>query len=420
MAGPSYPAFEGRRRSLAAALAAGGGRVGGRVVIRSPADACWLVDETACVRLAGVDGERCGAGDWVSGRLVVDGRGPIELRECTRHTPRRGRAAEPELGATLATLRRRAEMIDAARGYFRGEGFLEVETPTRVVCPGLEPHLVAFPAGRDRYLITSPELHLKRLLAAGAERVVEFARAFRDDEAGPWHLDEFTMLEWYRTFAGLDDLERDCEGLVAACAAALGRPTRIETRGCRIDAPFDRTTVRRALLERTGLDLARLSARDDLGRAIAERGHAVPHDADWDELFFRVWIAEVEPMLGIERPVFVHEYPASQAALARTRRASWGEVAERFELYMCGVEVANAFAELNDPDEQRRRHEADRATRAAVGAPVYPLDERFLEALERGMPPASGIALGLDRLMALLLGFGSLAEMRVRAGEPGG
>jgi lysyl-tRNA synthetase class 2 len=169
--------------------------------------------------------------------------------------------------------------------------------------------------------------------------------------------------------------------------------------------------VREALRRHAGLDLAALQARDDLARALAERGRPAAAGDSWDELFHRAWIADVEPRLGHGRPLFVHDYPASQAALARTRREPWGDVAERFELYLAGVEIANAFDELNDPLEQRRRHEADRDARRAAGRPVPPLDERFLAALESGMPPASGIALGLDRLAALLIGVSSLDEI---------
>ena len=268
-------------------------------------------------------------------------------------------------------------------------------------CPGLEPHLRPSPPAATRWLITSPELHLKRLLAAGAERIVEFARAFRDDERGPWHRAEFLLVEWYRAFEGLEAIEADCEALVETCARGeRGDRRRAAVRAndgsrgaCVTHGPRHSRPVRK-----------RRSSSEPSPLAAIPRS---PEDS-WDDLFFRAWIAEVEPTLGAERPVFVHDYPASQAALARTRRESWGEVAERFELYVDGVEIANAFHELNDPDEQRRRHEADRAARREAGAPVYPLDEAFLAALESGMPPASGIAFGLERLAALLLGHDAL------------
>ncbi|MCP3981116.1 MAG: EF-P lysine aminoacylase GenX [bacterium] len=355
-------------------------------------------------------GELVDTGDWVAGRIARAADGSQVLEDAIVLAKRRAESPDPELPSRLPLLRGRAAVIDAARAHFSERGFLEVSTPTRVTCPGLEPHLDAFAVG-DRWLITSPELHLKRMLAGGAEKVFEIARAFRDDERGPWHMPEFTLLEWYRAFEGLAAIEADCERLVLACAEAPGIEPLTALPGCDLSAPFDRTTVREALDEATGLDLAQLGERDALAAAVEKRGHRIDAGDSWDDVFFRVWIAEVEPGLGSKRPVFVHDYPASQAALARTHREDWGEVAERFELYINGVEVANAFHELNDPDEQRRRHEADRETRRAAGRDVYPLDEAFLAALEAGMPPAAGVALGLDRLAALLTGASSLESV---------
>ena len=391
-----YPPYGGTRVPIATA-ATTGGPVAGR--IEGPA----LVDSSGRVRLDSIEPRGTKDGDWVSGRLVVDGA-TNRLLDAVVHAPQLGPSPDPTLAERLPLLARRAEIVHAARRFFHERGFLEVETPARVICPGLEPNLRAFPAGQDRWLITSPELHLKRLLAAGAERVVEFARAFRDDERGPWHRPEFLLVEWYRAFAGLDTIMRDCEELVAK----MGTLSVSAPNGAKLEIPFERTTVREALARETGLDLAELQDRAELARAVAGRGHRVAPDDGWDDLFFRVWISEVEPTLGRTRPEFVQDYPASQADLARTRRESWGEVAERFELYVSGIEIANAFCELNDPVEQRRRHEADRAARALAGSPVYPLDEKFLAALVSGMPPASGIAFGLDRLAALLLGADSL------------
>jgi lysyl-tRNA synthetase class 2 len=391
----AYPPFRGERATIAKALAGAGGQVAGRIGERG--GETTLRDESAAIAVT--PDKHVNHGDWVTGHLERVQEGTHRLTSIVVLAPSRTTSPDPDLCAKLPHLRARAEIVQAARTFFHQNGFLEVETPSRVRCPGLEPHLRAFPAGHDTWLITSPELHLKRMLAAGAERIVEFARAFRDDERGAWHRAEFLLVEWYRAFEGLEAIEADCEALVETCARAAGRDVAL---------PFERTTVREALASRTGLDIAVLSARDDLERAIATRGHTTSPEDSWDDLFFRAWIAEVEPKLGTDRPVFVHDYPASQAALARTRREPWGEVAERFELYFNGVEIANAFHELNDPDEQRRRHEADRAARREAGAPVYPLDESFLDALESGMPPASGIAFGLERLVALLLGQDAL------------
>lgn len=412
-----YPAFRGPRVSIADALREGGGSVAGRLldadeVLRlsdaPDVDGLVLADETATVVVTEINGQSVSSGDWVSGRLALRKGAGFRLESAAIHAARRLPSPDPYLSAKLAVLRARADVFAAARTFFRERGFLEVDTPARVVCPGLEPHLSAYPAGDGRWLITSPELHLKRLLAAGTERVVEFARAFRDDERGRWHRPEFTLLEWYRAFETLETIEADCEQLLRACARAAGLDERLSLGVCDLTPPFERVTVRDLLRERTGLDWVELQDRDAFARAAGSLGHIVGADDPWDEIFFRVWSSEVEPQLGLARPVFVHDYPASQAALARTRGVGWGAVAERFELYVAGVELANAFHELNDPAEQRRRHEADRADRRAAGRPVYPLDERFLAALESGMPPAVGIALGLDRLAALLVGADGL------------
>lgn len=404
-----YPPFRGTRLALADAVRRGGGWVAGRLWARGIAPR--LCDASAEIVLAGIDIDPTIEAAWVSGVLRSDPGMGWRLSDTTVHAPARGESPDPDMPQRLRFLRRRANVFTAARSYFREQSFLELETPARVVCPGLEPHLSAFPSGDDRWLITSPELHLKRALAGGAGRIVEFARAFRDDERGPWHRPEFTMLEWYRDFAGLEAIEEDCEKLVSACAIAPGVNIADALPACDLTPPFERLTVREALLRYTGLDLASLQQRDLLAAALQRRGTEAPEDDSWDDLFFRVWVSDVEPRLGLARPVFVRDYPASQAALARVRAETWGDVAERFELYINGVELANAFHELNDPDEQRRRHEADRAARRATGAPVYPLDEAFLAALESGMPPAAGIALGFDRLVAVLLGATSLDEV---------
>jgi lysyl-tRNA synthetase class 2 len=406
-----YPAFRGPRISIADAVTRGSGPVAGRVVRRTGG---WLLVDGSGSAPLGDDapGED---GDLVAGRLApTDRPGRFRLDDARVHAPSRAPAPDPDLTTRLPLLHARARMVASARAWFAARGFLEVDTPARVPNPGLEPHLRGFPADArgTRWLITSPELHLKRMLAAGAERVVEFARAFRDDERGPWHQPEFTMVEWYRAWGEPEDLQRDCERLIATLLDAVPEDLSDPVRAARMAAPFDRTTVRAALRERTGVELADLDTREALLRAVADRGHHVAEDDDWDAAFFRIWTAEVEPHLGRDRPVFVDDYPASQAALARTSVDPDGfPVALRFELYVDGVEVANAFHELNDPDEQRRRHVADRETRRAAGAPDHPLDERFLAALESGMPPAAGIALGLDRLIALLLGRDSIADV---------
>ncbi len=304
----------------------------------------------------------------------------------------------------LPVLAGRARLVAAVRGFFAERGFMEVETPARVVCPGLEPHLVAIPAGRGRWLRTSPELHLKRLIAAGAGRLFEVARCFRGDESGPWHLTEFTLLEWYRPNETLEALVNDVRALLPACASACGADP-CDVLGCDLTLPPEEISVRDAVRAHAGIDLASYRDRDALAAWLSREGFGVSSDDTWDDLFFKLFLGRVEPSLGRERITVLSEYPASQAALARVREDDVWPVALRFEVFVAGIELANAFDELTDAGEQRRRHEADRATRAAAGREVPPLDEEFLGALERGFPPCAGIALGLDRLAALVLGL---------------
>ncbi len=380
--------------------------VAGRLV-RLGAD-WWLMDESGETRVALPAGE-FGAGDIVQGQLGVLSSGIPPLIDVVVLARRAAPPAEVDrdLGAKLPLLENRAAIIRTTREFFCSRRFLEVETPARVVCPGLEPHLIPLPAGEGRWLITSPELHLKRLLAAGAERIFEIARVWRGDEGGDWHLPEFTMLEWYRAYGGLDDLIDDVVGLLAAAAAGAGvHPADVP--GCDLTREPERITVREAFRRWAGVDLATVRERDRMAAALKDRGvHADPGD-DWDELFFRLFLDRVEPHLGRGRVTILEEFPASQAALAKVREDPEWPVALRFEVYAAGVELANAFDEVTDPEEQRRRHEADRDQRRRRGREVPELDEDFLAALAAGAPPAAGIALGLDRLVAVILGLADL------------
>jgi elongation factor P--(R)-beta-lysine ligase len=292
-------------------------------------------------------------------------------------------------------LERRAGVVAEVRGFFESRGFLEVETPLLVPSPGLEVHLDAFevPMGkRTRYLSTSPEYQMKRLLAEGHPRIFQIAKAFRKDESGERHSPEFTMLEWYRAPGGVDDVMRDTEQLVAKVTGGV-----VVVEGAVHDAtpPFRRITVLEAYAAYAGI-----AAEETL--AMAERD---------EERFYRLLIDRVEPALeSLGRAVFLTEYPATQASLARKKPGD-PRVAERFELYVAGVELCNGFGELTDPVEQCARFEKDLATRAVRGLPAYPVDARFLEALERGLPPCAGNALGLDRLVALACGTRRIGEV---------
>lgn len=305
----------------------------------------------------------------------------------------------------LALLQERARALAALRAFFAGEDFLEVETPLLVPSPGLEIHLEAVPAGAG-YLITSPEYQMKRLLAAGFERIYQVCKCFRANEHGPHHATEFTMVEWYRGYAELDAIAADLEALVAhVCTAVHGRPVaRIAGRELDVTPPWPRLTVREAMRRWAGLEVAGDEPAAVLAAAVRAAGIEIEPDAAWDDAFFAAFLARIEPAIAaLDRPLLLLDWPAPLAALARRTEAD-PRVAHRFEAYVGGLELANAFGELTDPVEQRARFEDDLRIRAARGRAVYPLDEKLLAALAEGLPPSAGIALGFDRLVMLATG----------------
>ena len=310
----------------------------------------------------------------------------------------------------------RGRIAQALRNWFVGQGFIEVETAALQVSPGNETHLHAFAteligAGGERhplYLRTSPEFACKKLLAAGETRIFEFARAFRNRERGALHHPEFNMLEWYRANEPYETLMDDCAALLAQAARAAGA-TAFTFRGKSID-PFavpERLTVAEAFARDAGIDLLATVAdgqgdRAALAAAAEQAGVTTAADDTWGDVFSRILAERVEPHLGHGRATLLYEYPLPLAALARKKPGS-DKVAERFELYACGVELANAFGELTDVAEQRRRFEAAMIEKRRIHGERYPMDEDFLAALAQ-MPQASGIALGFDRLVMLATG----------------
>ncbi|HEY2532238.1 MAG TPA: EF-P lysine aminoacylase EpmA [Xanthobacteraceae bacterium] len=310
----------------------------------------------------------------------------------------------------------RARIVAALRGWFAARDFLEVETGTLQVSPGNETHLHAFattlvaPDGSPShcYLRTSPEFACKKLLAAGERRIVEFAKAFRNRERGALHHPEFTLVEWYRVGEPYRTLMADCAAIIAAAARAAGT-RRLTFRGRAAD-PFaapQRLTVAEAFTRFAGIDLLATlgdgeADRDGLARAAKAAGIRIAHDDCFGDIFSRVLVELIEPQLGIGQPTILDEYPAVQSALARPAEKN-PRVAERFELYVCGVELANGFGELTDPAEQRIRLEGEMAEKERIYGERYPIDEDFLAALAV-MPQACGIALGLDRLVMVATG----------------
>ena len=312
-------------------------------------------------------------------------------------------------------LQARSAITRATRAWFAGEGFTEVETGILQKSPGNEAHLHAPAANLTsgtgetsrHYLRTSPEFACKKLLAAGETRIVEFARVFRDRERGPLHLPEFTMLEWYRANESYEAVMADCVVVIARAAQETGIGT-FSFRGRSAD-PFatpELLTVADAFSRFASIDLLATIAdghgqRDALAKAAADRVR-VTEDDTWSDIFSKVLVEHVEPNLGEERLTILYEYPAPEAALARTK-ISDPRVAERFEVYACGVELANGFGELIDPDEQRQRFTQAMDEKERRYGERYPLDEDFLAAMAH-MPDACGVALGFDRLVMLASG----------------
>ena len=327
-------------------------------------------------------------------------------------TPSRHADRRPRLAA-------RARLAALVRSHFAAEGFLEVEPAALQASPGAEAHLHAFvtsmigPDGvaRPAYLHTSPEFAMKKLLAAGERRIFALSRVFRNRERGALHAPEFTMFEWYRAEAPLEALMADCAATLRLAAEVAGARI-LRWRGREADpfAPPERRSLRKAFLAYAGIDLfASLSAdgrgppdRALIARQAVEIGLRVAADDTWSDVFSRILSDRVEPRLGLGRPTFLCDYPVSEAALARVSPGD-PRIAERFELYACGVELANAFGELTDPAEQRRRFAAEAAIKQRVYGETNPIDEDFLAALGE-MPETSGVALGFDRLVMLACG----------------
>jgi elongation factor P--(R)-beta-lysine ligase len=309
---------------------------------------------------------------------------------------------------SLDALRLRARVLSGIRAFFAERGVLEVETPYLSAAAVTDVHLGSIPAevaGRRMYLQTSPEYAMKRLLAAGAGPIYQLARAFRDGEAGRRHNPEFTLLEWYRPGWDHHRLMGEVEDFLRAVL-----PAEMLT-----DEPAERLTYREAFRTHAGVDPFE-SPVAQLAEAARARGGSPPDLGDDRDAWLDLLMGTVvERALGRGRPTFVHDFPASQAALAKIRddgpTSSGHPVAERFELFVQGVELANGFHELTDPHEQRQRFQHDLALRRQRNLPQPPLDERFLAALEAGLPESAGVALGVDRLLMLAAGTDSIRDV---------
>jgi lysyl-tRNA synthetase class 2 len=299
-------------------------------------------------------------------------------------------ANEARALARLKTnLRRRAQIIEGVRAFFRGRDYLEVETPVRVPAIAPEPNIVPF-RSEDRFLATSPELHMKRLLAAGYPRLFQISRCFRRGERGRWHNPEFTMLEWYRAGAGYMDIIDEVEELIVSIAAGLSLGSRPVYQGNEIDItrPWPKTTVRDAFIKAAGWDPV-----------------VAPDPARFDKDL----VDRVLPGMASDRPAVLMDYPAGMASLAGLKAAD-PSVAERAEAFIGGLELANAYSELTDPTEQAERFRQAMAEIKREGQPLTPVPERFLESLSN-LLPCGGVALGIDRLVMLFCDAASIDEV---------
>jgi elongation factor P--(R)-beta-lysine ligase len=309
------------------------------------------------------------------------------------------------LAARLPFLHRRARLTAATRAFFTGRGYTEVETPYAVRTPGEEVHLRAFRTEREHpdgqretlWLHTSPEFAMKKLLAGGAGPIFQLARVWRNGEGSDLHAPEFTMLEWYRPGADINSLIAETEAYLRAVL-----PPVVTCGGVTTDlSRYERLTMADAFARCVGADL--LATAGDAPALAAAAGTRLRDNETWEDFFFRMLLERVEPWIGRAHPTFLTHWPAAQAALAR-RDPTDPRVAERFELFVCGIELANAFVELTDPAEQFARFTEDRARRHAIAGEDWPLDGDFLAALTHGMPSAAGIALGFDRLAMIAAG----------------
>jgi lysyl-tRNA synthetase class 2 len=375
-------------------------RVAGRIVALHDAG-FTLQDDTGWVRVAWLaPPPPLGAIAQVCGIRQGDELKPVEPVEVLTDGSDRFTRADSEwghlIGLRLANLRKRQQLKRIVQRYFDTAGLLEVDTPAIVPCPGLDVHLDALEvsgmrAGR-RWLHTSPEYQMKRLLTTTVPGIYQLGKAFRRGEQGQLHEPEFTMLEWYRSFAGADEVMNDTEQLVASAARELTGALIIPGAGGHVDVtpPWDRISVDQAFDRFAGVALADVLPDEDK--------------------YFQILAERIEPQLGRGRALFLTDYPARMASLARLSPLD-PRYAQRFEAYVDGVELCNGFSELTDTVEQRVRFERDRSERAQLGRTVYPIDESFMGALEEGIPPSGGNALGFDRLLMLLVGARHIDEV---------
>lgn len=315
----------------------------------------------------------------------------------------------------------RAGIIRAIRQFFDDEGFLPVETPILQKCPVIDTHIRAFSTdlrgidgsiAKTIYLHTSPEFAMKKLMVAGLDKIYQICPVFRNAEGSKRHKCEFTMIEWYRSEADYQDIMADCIDMIRFCAKAIDiKHLHYKEGKCDPFAPWERLTVVEAFKQHADINLESvLEDKEAFRQAVSALGIHTSQEDGWDDLFFRVMAEKIEPYLGMNTPTFLCDYPISMASLSKPKDED-PRFAERFELYVCGVELANAFSELTDAKEQVRRYHIEMDEKERLYGERYPLDDDFIAALEHGMPKSGGIALGIDRLIMLFCGAEDIQEV---------
>jgi lysyl-tRNA synthetase class 2 len=341
----------------------------------------------------------------------------------------------------LQIQKQRAKILDHIRTFFKQKGFLEVSTPIFVELPGMEPYLNPLPynfrdektKNYDGYVITSPEYSLKKLLSQGFPKLFEITKVFRQNESfGPTHNPEFTLIEWYRPHDNYRKIMKDTEELVLGLAQKLYHKKTITYQGQKIDLslPWPRLSVKKAFQKYAGINLDKAKTLLSFKRVFKEKEYQLPHNCTWDDLFYYVFLNFIEPNFPKNRPIIVYDYPLPQAALAKpcsritaTRSVNKSRdslqnehtsfYAERFEAYIAGLEICNAFSELTDWQEQYKRLKSEQKLRQKLGKKTYDIDLAFIKALKSGLPETGGIALGIERLQMLLLNIQDINELLV-------
>ncbi|MGQ9859448.1 MAG: EF-P lysine aminoacylase EpmA [Thermodesulfobacteriota bacterium] len=323
---------------------------------------------------------------------------------------------------TLAeNLKTRSRVFRWVREFFHERGFLEVYPPALVPLPGMEPHLDPIGVNlhlmdgtpRRFYLHTSPEYCMKKLLSAGLERIYALGHVFRSGEISWTHNPEFMLLEWYRAGEDYCRVMEDCEELICHLATLTGNHGSIQHGESPLDLsrPWPRLTVREVMRQYASVDVDQIGSLEDMVRVANGKGYTeVDSSWPWEDIFYRIFLQEVEPQLPKSRPFFLVDYPLEMGSLAR-RKPDAPRWVERFELYLGGLELANGFSELTDPLEQEARLISERSQRERAGKELYPVDRSFLEALQRGIPEAAGVALGVDRLLMVLTGSSDIKDV---------